>query len=242
MKQPSRRPTGAELRTFRHKLAILKQAGVVHRVDARSAFPSSVRQGKKLSTWVDKYDDVISGKATAIPISKFPKSEQTKLRKEYDVADGFVQVPVSATEKAIVHGGKIEVVERLRGIHRVTLPVGYRDGGGGLKRWLGDIRKRAPELDKLKGDNRYWGYEITGHYSFKHFRSLGELATALLHGSTSGAGFGGNRIDWARLSRQQQLDLFKTIHIVAIDRASDWPKPPKRLKKKRKALKRRKRK
>jgi len=143
----------AFLRDFRKKVALLKKQGLVSaQVDARSAFPKWKSDGKSLKSLVAKYDDVVSGKVTAVKV----KPEALKKFKAvgYETSKRRVLVPHDEGETAkLVAGGRI-VIKNTSGIERVQIPVEYHN----LEQYFSDIEKNSDLIDLMKYKNEWWGF------------------------------------------------------------------------------------
>lgn len=144
----------SDLKSFRHSIAVLKRAGLVSReLDARSVKPNA-----RLRKLVDKYDDVLSGKAEAI---KLPPSRTRKFEKlDYEVAKprGLPQrviVPKSAGEKITIKNGEISVSRKVgkKRITRKIVPVEYHN----LEQYLDDVSEEPDEPDKWYAIRVYGG-------------------------------------------------------------------------------------
>jgi len=150
------------LREFRRAVSVLKKQGLLsgkttsgQKIDARSALPNWKVKGKKLSTLVKKYDDVVSGKATAV---KVPPKTLAKFRKTgFETANKRVLVPHSKSEIAKFKGGEVSI-SNPSGIERVQIPVEYHN----LQQYLRDLRKNKALINKMKRNNEYFGIRFFG--------------------------------------------------------------------------------
>jgi len=150
------------LREFRRAVSVLKKQGLIsgktssgQKIDARSALPNWKVKGKKLSTLVKKYDDVVSGKATAI---KVPPATLSKFRKTgFETANKRIIVPHTKSEIAKFKGGEI-AISNVSGIERVQIPVEYHN----LKQYLQDIRKNKVLINRMKRKSEYFGIRLFG--------------------------------------------------------------------------------
>src|ERR1035437_9923980 len=119
----------SKIRKFRHDIATLKRKGLVTGVDARSIQPTS-----KLTSLIERFDDVLSGKATPVKLSK---SESKNLKAAgYDVYKGKVLFPHSAGEKVGVSHGHAKV-RQPSGVEHVTIPIEYHN----LSDYLKSVKK-----------------------------------------------------------------------------------------------------
>lgn len=171
----------ADLKEFRRKLALLKKQGLIsgstqsgEKIDARSALPGWKVKGKRLDTLVSKYDDVASGKATALKVAP---SELKKFRKiGFETAQGRVIVPHSKIETAKLSKGQVSIKSK-SGIERVQIPVEFHN----LNQYLTDIEKNAPLIDAMKKNNEYFGVRFYGGQRAKFYSSVKQLISNLRH-------------------------------------------------------------
>lgn len=185
-------------RTFRHSVSILKKQGLIpSSIDARSALPDQKSRGKKLSTIVRRFDDIISGKATAV---KLPPAVLKQHRKSGDeTAYGKLIVPHSATQKATVHGGHV-VIKSRSGIERVQLPIEFKN----VKQYLKDIQKHEADINRLKGPKEYFAIRFHGGQRANAYSSISQLLADLSKYEA---------IQNSR-SRAKQLEFYKGLEIV----------------------------
>jgi hypothetical protein len=112
------------IRKFRSDIAALKRKGLITGIDARSAVPN-----RKLNAALKKYDPVLSGKASAVKLSKKGLADYKALGKPYELASpkGLpkrVIVPHEPGERVTVSHGKVTIANPA-GIRRTILPVKY---------------------------------------------------------------------------------------------------------------------
>src|SRR5271155_3119765 len=152
-----------DLRKFRHSVSVLKTQGLLPArassglpLDARSVTPKWKINGKTLGSIVKKYDDVASGKATAIVV---PSAKYKALKKAgFETAPGLrVIVPHSATEKAKFVAGEVTITNK-SGIQRIQIPVEYHN----LNQYLRDIKANATIINRMKANNEYFGIRFFG--------------------------------------------------------------------------------
>ena len=150
---------------------MLKKQGLLptgKKVDARSALPNWKIKGKKLSTIVKKYDDVVSGKATAVKVTA---SQLKQFRKTgFETANKRVLVPHSKSEIAKLKQGQVTITNK-SGVERVQLPIEYHN----LRQYLTDIRKNAPVINKLKKKNEYFGIRFFGGQRAMFYSNIQQL-------------------------------------------------------------------
>lgn len=144
-----------------------------NRVDARSAYPKWKSDGKSLKSLVVKYDDIVSGKVTAVKVES--KALKQFRAVGYEISKGRVLVPHSEEETARrVAGGRI-VIKNKSGIHRIQIPVQYHD----LEEYLSAIEKNHKLVNSMKANNEHWGFRIRekgykgpGGYSMTIYRDI----------------------------------------------------------------------
>jgi hypothetical protein len=147
----------ANLRDFRRSVAALKKQGLLgkSKIDARSVRPENKVAGKRLDTLVKKFDDVVSGKATAVKVSP---AELKRFRKAgFETAQGRVLVPHSKSETARKQGEAIAIKNKT-GVERVQIPVEFHN----LRSYLTDLKKNAPLINRMKRRNEYFGIRFYG--------------------------------------------------------------------------------
>jgi hypothetical protein len=154
----------AFLRDFRSKVARLKELGLVSDVDARSAYPTWKRDGVKLSTLVDRYDDVLSGKVTPVKTSRL----KTEVAKNYPKSKGKTLVSHSADEKVRVEAGAVVIESKVKGITRVDIPIPFHNA----EQWARDVKKNQTQIDRLKKQNEWFGFRFGDNRSHQIFRDI----------------------------------------------------------------------
>lgn len=198
----------AFLRDFRKKVALLKRQGLVaSRVDARSAFPSWKSDGTKLSTLINKYDDVVSGKVTAVKVD--PKTLSQYRAAGYETSKGHVMVP-HAEEETARRIGKTIVIKNKSGIERIQIPIEYHNA----VQYLRDIRKNQKLIDAMKYKNEAWGFRVRsakykgiGGYSTAYYTEIDLLIDEL------------ERYD---IANEGNGDLFDGLEIFRISNRNEW--------------------
>jgi hypothetical protein len=192
-----------ELRQFRTKVSRLKKQGLVSSsLDARSATPTTKTSGKNLSTIVNKFDDVVSGKATAV---KVEPGQLRALRKAgFETAHGRVLVPHSATETAKFQGGKVAIKSKT-GMERVVLPIEYKN----LNQYVQDAKANAVLIDRMKRDNEYFGIRLYGGQRANFYSSIESLIEDLEKYESIASP--GTRID--------QQEIYKHLEILKLNKA-----------------------
>lgn len=203
----------ASLRKFRHSISVLKKQGLVSKtVDARSAKPSDKSTGKKLQTIVDGFDDVISGKLTAL---KVKPSKLKQFRKAgYETAKGRVLVPHGSTEKAKLVKGEVNIISTEKGLVRIQIPVEFHN----LKQYLTDIARNKKRINQMKRDNEYFGFRFFGNNSTALYSNV-EAAIADLRKYETVL---------AAHSRYKQKEVYRNIEIIRVVREKDWVFPSER--------------
>lgn len=208
-----------DIKQFRRAVSILKKQGLIKNVDARSATPEMVRQGRQLRETVKRYDDIVSGKAQAVTLPPKKVSEYRKAGYSTTKApDGSVKilVPKDATSTVKVTPKKEIEVKTKAGVKSVKKAVPYRS----LDQWLSEMASKADELDKMKSSDAFWGYKIEGHNSWRLYREIGDLIKDLRQGSISGT-------DWGKLvdtaSAREQKETFQALEIIQVPREDLWP-------------------
>jgi hypothetical protein len=211
--------TKVDIRAFRHQVKILKDKGLIHNIDARSAQPYYVRQGKQLKDWIKEYDDVLSGKVE--PVKLTPTKTKEYKRAGYEVKRGFTMVPKGATEKVkVTKEGEIEI-KHPSGFKRIKYAVPFHN----LSQWAKDMKKKWQELDKTKPAKAYWAYKFYGHNSYVPYSDLELLLDDLMNGSESGLNF----TEKARHeTHKQQNEDYQNLEFFIVPNYRAYPEPPNR--------------
>jgi hypothetical protein len=209
----------ANLRDFRKRLSVLKKQGLIPastargtKIDARYADPRyKLKNGKTLGSLVKKYDDVATGKATALKVSK----KQVTLFKKagYETAAGKVIVPHSATEKALVERGEV-VIKSRSGIERIQIPIPFQN----LTQYLNDIQKDKARINRMKRRNEYFGFKFFGNNSSSLYQDIGHAIEDLARYSAV----------VAATSRIKQQEIYRNLEIVRVARSANWVFPSER--------------
>lgn len=210
-----------DIKEFRHGIALLKKAGLVRNIDARSAQPYFIRQGNRLSDLIKKYDDVISGKMT--PVSLSSKKVKEYRDAGYEVRKGpdkkpLVMIPKSKTEKvSVTKTGDVEV-KHPSGISRIKQAVPFHN----LPQWLRGMEADYKRIDRMKSSKEFFGYKYFGFNSYALYRDIRLLIDDLVNGSASGL----NLMDKAREStRKQQNEIYQNLEIVRVPTNRAWKEP-----------------
>lgn len=194
------------IREFRHSVSVLKKQGLIS-VDARKATPNQKVKGKKLSTLLKKYDDIVSGKATAVKVSS---SQLKAFRKTgFETTQDRVIVPHSKGEIAKIKRGQI-AIHSPSGMERVQIPVEFHN----LNQYLRDIRNNAAVIDAMKRNNEYFGIRFYGGQRANFYSNINLLLDDLERyediqkytGSTKQAEIYKN-LEVLRISNQGMLNL-----------------------------------
>lgn len=197
------------IKKFRSDIATLKRKGLLSGVDARSATPS-----RRLNKILDKYDAVLSGKASAVKLSSKGLKEYKDLGKPYEIAapKGLprrVIVPHDAGEKVHVSHGKV-TISNPAGLHRTIIPVKYHS----LPQYFRELKKKTPKLK----DDEYFAFRFFGNRSHKAFRSIDALVNSLEHYESIFDAIEEN-------DAEGQAELYQNLEIIRIDRPADWTAP-----------------
>jgi hypothetical protein len=191
------------LRSFRRDIARLKQQGLIPgKIDARSVVPDQKVRGKKLSTYIRKFDDVLSNKQTAVKVPPQKLRAYRKAGKE--TAYGRVLVPHNATDKVSVERTGNIVITHASGIERVDLPVEFKN----VKQFLRDAMAKAPEINRLKRKEEYFAIRFKGGQRANAYGNIESLLQDLAkYDAIQG-----------RPSRVDQEDFFQGLEIVRMSR------------------------
>jgi len=197
----------SDLRSFRHSISVLKKQGLLPKrtdttlkLDARSAIPSMKVKGKRLDTLVRKFDDVVSGKTTAL---KVPSNQLPKYRRAgFETARGRILVPHAANEKARIIGGQVSI-KHPKGIERVQIPVEFKN----LKQYLRDIKADYKRINALKHRNEYFGIRLHGGQRANFYADIRDLIRDL------------EKYEAVQSrNRYKQEDLYKHLEIMRMNR------------------------
>jgi hypothetical protein len=201
------------LRKFRSDIAALKKKGLIAGIDARSATPN-----RRLNKLLEKYDPVLSGKASAVKLSKKGIDEYKALGKPYEIAapKGLprrVIVPHDPGERVTVSHGKVSI-QNPAGVKRTILPVKFEN----LPQYFNDLRKSKPKLK----DGEYFAFRFFSNRSHKVFRSMDALVNYLEHYETVFDAIEEN-------DAEGMSEIFQNLEIIRIDSPGDWKTrtPPK---------------
>lgn len=188
------------LKSFRSAVALLKKQGLLRgRVDARSVTPETKIGRFHASTIVNRYDAIVSGKATAIKVPK--KTLRAFSRKPgYGTANGRLIVPHAATEK-VKRQGENFAVRSANGSERVKIPVPFKN----LRQYLRDMRKNETEINRMKRDNEYFGIRLFGNHRANFYGDIDMLIDDLeKYEIVTGS------------SRYDQIEAFENLEILRI--------------------------
>jgi hypothetical protein len=198
----------AELKDFRHAVSVLKKQGLIsgrtssgQKIDARSALPNWKIKGKKLSTLVKKYDDVVTGKATAVKVP--PKTLKQFRKSGFETANKRVLVPHSKSETAQFKGGEMAIKNK-SGIERVQIPVEYQN----LNQYLRDLKKNSELINRMKKRNEYFGIRFFGGQRAQFYSDIESLIADL------------SRYEDIQkvTSRAKQSEIYKNLEILRMNR------------------------
>jgi hypothetical protein len=206
------------LREFRKAVSKLKKQGLVSkRLNVRKATPDKkVNGGRvKLSTLVKKFDDVISGKATAI---KATKSLSTYRKLGFETAKGRVIVPHTATEQVgITPTGEIFTRQKGTGIRKIEVPVEYHK----LDQYLVDILANAEKLNKRLDENEYFGFTYFGHRSTELYSNIEMLIAKIREYKSTREALRHPRSKLARDFKEGRITIVK----VPVPNGQSWFEP-----------------
>lgn len=203
-----------DIRKFRHNIAALKKRGLITGVDARSVKPT-----KRLTNLIDRFDDVLSGKATPVKLSK---SETANMKAAgYETYKGKVIFPHSANEKVGVSHGHAKL-RQPSGVEQVTIPVPYHK----LDTYLRDLKKNDKAIDAMKKRDEYFAFRFYGHQSNAIYRNIDLLIDDLERYEA---------IEEARQSgkAKDMNEVYRNLEIVKVHRSRDWDTQAARIRKER---------
>lgn len=220
-----RKNDASNLKEFRHKISALKKQGLIPankrtgKLPGAGARPTDLFGGKPLKDYVKKYDDVLSGKATAVPLSKL--KSPTEARKKFEVtrAGGIkpsVLVPKGFDEKVEVRKGQI-FTHHPKGVSSVDIPVEYK---GDTRQFLKELKKY--DFPEMKG--RHWyAFNFKGGGSKQVFRSMDDLVRYVEGQKSYGVRAAHRRGDtkWLR-------EVVRSLEIVVTDDKRTWFKENER--------------
>jgi len=203
-----------KLRSTRSAVALLKKSGLLpdrldngQKLDARSAYPNWRVGGKKLSTIIRKYDDVVSGKVTPLKVDP-TKLKQYRKQGESTTQGKFVLVPHKQGEVAKLDKGNISVVNK-SGITRVQLPIEFHS----VPKYVSEVSKNQKQIDKMKRKSEYFGFRFYGNNSSEIYSSIDDLMQYFVkYNDVQGAG----------KSRTKGAEVIKNLEIVKIQRPKNW--------------------
>lgn len=208
-----RQKTKAE---FHHAISVLKEKGIIpSRIDARKAEPFNVtKSGPQGGTYtlrelVDKYDDVISGKATPVKLSE----SETKAYKRlgYETHKGKVIIPHSANESVKVERGRA-VITHPKGIERVQLPIEYHN----LEQFLDEAMENADEIDRMKNSREYFSFNFYGYGTSQIFSNIDQLLETFRHYKAADQAIGSK-------SSRRMNEVYRNLEIVRTSKMA-WRK------------------
>jgi hypothetical protein len=153
----------AELKAFRHNVAVLKKKGVVSKsVDARSITPT--RHYKDV---IKKNLGIIEGRETTVKLSS-AKLKEYKEGGHRTVGKSRVVVQKHGNERVHVSHGEVYVTRALRNgeIQRVVLPVSFDR----LSHWIDGAPD--PYLEALKNNKEKFAFRYFGNNSVSTFNSF----------------------------------------------------------------------
>ena len=217
-----------DLQKFRHAVALLKKKGLIKNVDARTAQPFFIRQGKTLKETVKKFDDVVSGKVepVTLPPEKVKKYKEAGYE-TYSPRKGDIHkvlVPKSATETVSVTKDKEIQIKEKTGITRIKKAVPFKN----LTQWLQDMQHDRLRINAMKRRNEWFGYTIKDreahrNHSWVIYRTIEQMIDDLVNGTMSAHG---TPIAERYPTQKSGEEFFEALEIVRIPHSDAWPKPP----------------
>jgi hypothetical protein len=205
-----------DLKQFRHAVAILKKQGLIQNVNAKRAQPFWVRQGQRLSDTVKKFDDVVSGKVSAVKLP--PKKTKEYKKAGYQIVKDRVMVPHAVGETIKITPQKEIEVKHVSGVTRIKKAIPYQN----LEQWLRDAARKPKLLDQEKAPKEYFAYKFKGYNSYQVYPNAETMLDDLINGSVSGL----NLLDKAQhTTRKQQNEIYQDLEIVRVPRRDLWPYP-----------------
>ncbi len=221
-----------DLAKFRSDISVLKKQGLIGGADFRTqtAQPWMIRGGKSLRDYVKKYDDILSGKATAVKLSDEDVNRYRRLgneiaitrksgtsKRKSNIKDTRVIIPHAATEKVSVRKGNV-VITHPKGISRAQLTIEYdRYESDALRKYLKRVMK-----SQVPNKRRYLGFNFFGNKGSNYYTDIDSLIEDLeRYQSVEQAINSGNARDMS--------EVVRNIEIVTFDSARDWKSaaPPK---------------
>lgn len=194
-------------RQLRDAVSILRDKGLLPK---NTKLKPAVLQSSRIREAVEKYDDVISGKAEVVPFDKLTKAERklyTKTRVSVPErgkrGKTYVVVPKTADETVAVKRGKIETYHPA-GIRRVNIDVEYRD----LDQYLRDLKKKRPPRDGYG----YYGFRFKGGSSHA-YRTFDILIDELQKY---------RMVEDAEDDPKFQREIFKNLEFLQVSTAQEW--------------------
>jgi hypothetical protein len=197
-----------DLKRFRSQVAELKRKGLIKNVDARTAQPFFIRQGKPLKDVVKKYDDVLSGKVQPVklPPKKIKELGYTKTKVG---KDSYAMVPISAGEKVRVEKGTVKIVEP-KGIERIKHAIPFTN----LREWLTKMKRSHRSIDKLKAPNEWYTFKVFGRRSWQGFESIDDLIDKLRSYESWQATM--------NYGKRKQRELWEHLEIIRVPDLDRW--------------------
>lgn len=171
---------------FRHSVSILKKAGIIDIKDASKAEPFMVRKAGPrggvytLRELVDKYDNIISGKATTVKLSPTETKKQVKLGAE-KTRGGRVVVPKSAGDRVRVSPQGKVIIDHPSGIHRIQETVEYE---GELVPYLEKLKADAKKINRMKKKGERIAFNFYGNRSIITYGSIDDAIETIMEYKT----------------------------------------------------------
>jgi hypothetical protein len=194
-KQAKKSTSGAELRSFRHNVSVLKRKGLVSpKVDARSVTPT-----KTLRAAIKKFSDVLSGNARVFTVPKGKTVGQ--YAEDYSIrgAHGHIVLPKS---ERLNRKGQIVTAKMgpIASMTRQALPTGAD--------YESKLRAQLAALGPLKDGELYGVRRKDGGYALKFYTNPEDLLN-LLRGSSGqqGTDEGMSELYIVKMNRKDTLNM-----------------------------------
>lgn len=214
----------APTRQFRHAVSVLKKQGLLPaslsngtKLDARSAYPDWKVKGKKLSTIIRKYDDIVSGKVTAVKPT--PKNLKGFKKAGYQTTQGRVLIPHTATERVTTSRRGDVTIKSTSGIERVQIPVPYHS----LGQYLRDIKKDNARINRMKRDKEYFGFRFFGFNSSQLYKEIDDAINDIEAYESVIQAFA--------TGPKQEREVYRNLEFVKIGNPDNWVFPSERRRK-----------
>lgn len=203
---------------FRHAVSVLKRAGIIDIKDASKAEPYMVRKaGPKggvytLRELVDKYDNIVSGKASAVKLSPKARKKEIKLGAE-PLRNGRVLVPKAAGDRVRVSPQGEVIKDHPSGIHRLQKTIDYE---GDLVDYLENLKKDSRKINRMKTKGERVAFNFYGNRSISTYSSIDEAINDILRYKSVEAAVNKN-------SSREMNDIYRNLEFVSTTQPA-WKK------------------